>query len=781
MRFKYFLGLIVVGVISCTPDKGNEKKFRLVAGSESGITFRNDLTPSVEFNIFNYMYFYNGGGVATGDLNGDGLVDVYFTSNQNQNKLYLNKGGFKFQDATEASNAGGLNSWATGVTMADVNSDGKLDIYISYIGNYLIYQGRNQLLINEGNDENGVPKFSDKAVSYGLDLVGFSTQAAFFDYDRDGDLDMYMLNHSLHQNGTFGNSNLRYQSHPLAGDKLMRNDGNRFTNVTEQSGIYSSVIGYGLGVVVSDVNMDGYPDIYIGNDFHENDYLYINQGNGKFKDVLEQSMQHTSHFSMGCDFADFNNDAFPDLISTDMLPRDPLILKSSAAEDGYDLYAFKLNYGYNYQFARNTFQLNQHDGTFSEMGLMAGIYATDWSWSALFADLDLDGYKDIFISNGIERRSNDLDYINFITEDSIQMRIQNEMHEKEMNYFKKMPQIKIPNALYINNRDSTFTDKAMEWGLSQPSYSHGTAYADFDNDGDLDLVINNAADEAFLYENLIRKPTDINSSGNGFLQVSFKGSQGNTQGIGSKVFLYQAGKIQVQECMPTRGFQSAVDTKLTFGIGMSESIDSVIVVWPDQKFQTIKSVAKNKLIKVNQKDASGLFSYARFHQEKPLFTNSTTELSISFKHQENKFIEFNRESLIPHMVSAEGPAVAIGDVNGDGLEDLYLGNAKWKLPSMLVQQKSGGFKEVQSKVLDQDSTYEEVDAEFFDADNDGDNDLFVVSGGNEWNNKSVYMQSRLYLNEGSGNFSKVIPIPDIFMTGSTVCAADYDKDGDIDV
>jgi hypothetical protein len=774
---KSVLYLIVVAIISsCT--NTTDKKFRLVKSSESGITFKNELKPTVEFNIFNYMYFYNGGGVATGDLNNDGLVDIYFTANQGTNKLYLNKGNFKFEDITEASGAQGLNGWAAGVTMADINSDGKLDIYVSYLGDYLIYKGRNLLLINEGNDANGIPKFTDRSVEYGLDLVGFSTQAAFFDYDLDGDLDMFMLNHSLHQNGTFGKSDLRYETHPLAGDKLMRNDGNRFTDVTKGSGIYSSVIGYGLGVVVSDVNLDGFPDIYVGNDFHENDYLYVNQGNGTFKESLEKSMQHTSNFSMGCDFTDFNNDAFPDLISMDMLPYDPKILKASAAEDTYEIRDFKLHFGYGYQFARNTLQLNQHDGTFSEIGIFAGVYATDWSWSALGADFDLDGFKDIFIANGIERRSNDLDYINFITIDSVQARLNFDLKEREMEYYKKMPQIKIPNFLFINNRDSTFTNKAMDWGLEQSSYSHGAAYADFDNDGDLDLVTNNAVDEAFLYENLFLTK-DVKPE-NGFIQISLKGKAGNLQGIGAKAILYNKGTVQMLECTATKGFQSAVDTRMTFGIGKESSIDSLIIVWPDKTYQLLKSVQGNQKIEVDQNKASGSFDYSRFHTEKQIFKNATNQLGITYRHKENDFVEFSREALIPHMVSREGPACVIDDVNNDGLDDIFFGNGKWVAPSLYLQQKSGGFKEQPNKLFAADSTYEEVDAAFFDADLDGDKDLFIVSGGNEWFNNSEFMQPRLFLNDGEGNFSVRKKI-DLFLTGSVVRPVDFDKDGDIDV
>jgi hypothetical protein len=708
VNFRVFLLAFIFLGVACSK-RADDMKFRMIPSSETGVKFRNDVKPTLDFNIFNYMYFYNGAGVAVGDLNGDGFVDLYFTANQESNKLYINKGQFHFEDVTEKSNAKGLSGWATGVTMADVNSDGLLDIYVSYLGNHLNYQGRNLLLINTGNDTTGVPQFADKTVEFGLDLIGFSTQAAFFDYDLDGDLDMYMLNHSIHKNGTFGKSNLRYETHPLAGDKLMRNDGNHFIEVTKEAGIYSSVIGYGLGIVISDVNLDGWPDIYVGNDFHENDYLYINLGNGKFQESLEKSMRHTSHFSMGCDFVDFNNDAFPDLISMDMLPEDPFVLKASAAEDTYDLYQFKLNYGYNYQFARNTFQLNQHDGTFSEIGLLAGVSATDWSWSALGADFDLDGFKDIFIANGIERRSNDLDYINFITIDSIQMRIQHDMKEKEVEYYKKMPQIKIPNFLYINNRDSTFTNKAVEWGLDKKSYSHGAAYADFDNDGDWDIVTNNADDEAFICENLFINRTKTELPENRYLKISLKGSLSNPFAYGTKVFLYNKGTMQMLECMATRGFQSSVDTHLIFGTGKEKKIDSIVVVWPDRKYQTLRSVDSNKLLTLKSEDAKGIFDYSRFHNRKKMVQRIDNKLGINFKHRENKFVEFNRESLIPHMVSAEGPACAVSDVNGDGLEDIFLGNGKWAESALYIQQKDGNFKHVSSDVLSQDSIYEDVD------------------------------------------------------------------------
>ena len=776
LRNRFLVLLVAVLAASCG---GEQKRFRFIKSSESGITFRNDLRESLEFNIFNYMYFYNGAGVAAGDVNGDGLLDVYFTSNQGGNKLYLNNGNFKFKDITEAAGVEGFKGWATGVTMADVNGDGKLDLYVGFLGDHLIFKGRNQLFINEGNNADGVPQFTDRAIEYGLDLVGFATQAAFFDYDKDGDLDMFMLNHSIHDNGTFGSSKgLRFKSHPLAGDKLMRNDNNRFVDVTRQAGIYDNAIGYGLGVVVSDVNLDGWPDIYVGNDFHENDYLYINQKDGTFKETLEQSMNHTSRYTMGVDLADFNNDAFPDLISMDMLPENHYILKASAAEDAYDMVEFKLNYGYNYQYSRNTLQLNQHNGTFSEIGRFAGVQASDWSWATLFADFDLDGRKDIFVANGILRRSNDLDYINFITVDSIQMKMKYNMTEKEVELISKMPKIKIANFLYRNNNDSTFTNLATEWGLDQISYSNGAAYADFDNDGDLDLVVNNVNDEAFLYENKTR--SGDKPSGN-FLSIKLEGAPGNTLGVGAKVFLYTGKVMQMQESMPTRGYESSVDYRMNFGTGEIKSIDSLLVVWPDDTFQMLRNVNCNQWLSLKKGDASGVFDYSKFHKDDGIFQVDDGALGLNLKHRENKFVEFNREALIPHMVSAEGPRAAVGDINGDGRDDVFMGGAKWQMNGLYTQTSSGSFTRVHQPVLERDSVQEDVDALFLDVDGDKDKDLIVVSGGNEFYDTSAYMLPRLYLNDGKGKFDKSKGLPPIYFTGSFVSANDFDKDGDLDL
>lgn len=765
---------LILLLVACS---GEEKKFRRVPSSHSGITFTNRLKESVDFNIFNYMYFYNGGGVAVGDLNGDGLPDIYFTANQADNKLYLNRGDLKFEDVTSDAGVEGINGWTTGVTMADVNGDGRLDIYVSNLGKYLIYNGRNQLFINEGNDEQGIPRFVDRAIEYGLDLSAYSTQAAFFDYDRDGDLDMFMLTHSLHQEGTFVKATIRAVPHPQAGDKLLRNDNGHFTDVTAEAGIYGSVLGYGLGVAISDINMDGWPDIYVGNDFHENDYLYINNGDGTFRESLEQSMNHTSRYTMGVDCGDFNNDGFPDVIAMDMLPEDPEILKASVAEDAFDVYNFKLGFGYAHQFARNTLQVNNQDGTFSEIALQSGVAATDWSWSTLFADFDLDGRKDILVTNGIVRRPNDLDYINFIQVDSVQIKL-DKMTTEALTFVDKMPTVRLPNYLFRNNGDSTFNNVAYDWGLSEASYSNGAAYVDLDNDGDLDIVMNNLESEAFIYENRTINKEKGNA---GFLQFVFEGADANKFGVGAKVFLYDSGNLQMQECIPTRGFQSSVDFTLTFGAGQTTNVDSVIVVWPDGRFQMLKNVKTNQRLVLKQSDAQGTFNYERLYYRKPHLLEPVSEPAIPFVHKENKFVEFNREQLLPHMLSAEGPAVAVGDINGDGLEDIFIGGGKWQTGSVFVQNSNQKFVLLDQPVLKADSTYEDVDAVFFDADGDSDLDLFVVSGGNEFSGKSKYRLPRLYLNDGKGSLTKSEDLPEIFLNGSCVAVFDFDGDGDEDI
>ncbi|WP_143959974.1 VCBS repeat-containing protein [Litoribacter populi] len=781
MKSNFSVYIILSILLSCGSKKEEPKDtlFRSISADDSGIHFSNDLEETVDMNIFTYMYFYNGGGVAVGDVNGDGLLDVYFTSNQHENKLYLNEGNLRFRDVTEEAGVGGFNSWTTGVSMADVNGDGLMDIYVSYLGDHLEFKSQNQLFINQGNDENGLPIFRDEAADYGLNLIGFSTQAVFFDYDLDGDLDMFMLNHSVHNNGTFGPSTLRDKTHPLAGDKLLRNDNGRFVDVTAEAGIFSSAIGYGLGVVISDVNLNGYPDIFVGNDFHENDYLYINNGDGTFTNKLNESMMHTSHFSMGVDFADLNNDGFPELFTLDMLPENPKILKASAAEDPYDVYNFKLNYGFTHQFARNTLQLNNGDGTFSEIGLMAGVHATDWSWSTFLADLDLDGYKDIFVANGILRRSNDLDYINFITDEDIQYQLQYELTEKELALIEKMPTIKLPNYVYRNNGNLTFTNMSADWGLDLDSYSNGASFVDLDNDGDLDIIVNNINDKAFVLENRSIN-TDTETSKN-YLKISLKGKSGNNFGVGSKVLTYQGDQFQIQECSPVKGFMSSSDYRLNFGFPQEAPLDSMIIIWPDFSYQILTGVQLNQTLEIDQNDALGRFDYGRFHQQAPLMTEVTDPFGLAYQHTENTFNEFTREPLLPHMLSAEGPAAAVADVNGDGLEDLYLGGAKHQSGQLFLQTTSGKFVLSSQEAFQLDSLNEDVSAVFGDFNGNGHQDLVVVSGGNEFYGKNAANQPRLYFNDGKGNFSKSAEFPTLYLTGSVVAAGDFDGDGDLDL
>jgi hypothetical protein len=758
---------------ACRSAESAPPLFELLQPEETGVTFVNELPETTELNILNYLYYYNGGGVAAGDIDNDGLADLYFTSNLGPDKLYLNKGNYRFEDITERAGVPGPEGWTSGVTMADVNADGFLDIYVSAV-NYLTMHGRNVLYVN-----NGDRTFTDRTKDYGLEHVGYSTQAAFFDYDEDGDLDMYLLNHSTHLERGISSKPQRTPRHPRAGDKLFRNEGKRFVDVSEKAGIYGGVEGYGLGVVASDLNLDGCVDIFVANDFQENDFLYFNNCDGTFTESIGSAMGHTSRFSMGVDAADYNNDLRPDLIVLDMLPDREDILKSSANAESFNVYDLKVKTGYHPQFARNTLQLNRGGERFSEIGYLAGVYATDWSWAPLFADLDNDGDKDLFITTGMYRRPNDLDYINYVSNIEIQktlaMSLPDRITPQNLSLIRKMPQIPLASFAFRNNGNLTFTNQAEAWGLAQSGFSNGAVYVDLNNSGALDLVVSSVNGPSRIYRSRAR------DNGNHYLGVRLQGIGANTAGIGAKVIAVHDGTRQLLEQMPTRGFQSAVEPRLHFGLGATQRIDSLIVIWPDRRFQILTNIGVDQTITLSQRDAAGRYPYAP-RTTNHLFADLTTDADIGFVHRENVFFDYNREPFIPHRLSTEGPALAVADVNGDGLDDIFVGGAKWQPSELLVQQRGGTFRQTNEQVFSADSLHEDVDAIFLDANGDGHQDLYVVTGGNEFWGQEEALRDRLYVNDGRGNFHRDREaVPPIFENGSTVAAGDFNGDGHIDL
>lgn len=773
-NFSFILLVLLLG-FSCVPaEKEGKQLFSLLSPSATHVDFINQLTENDQFNIIQYLYFNNGAGVAAGDINNDGLVDLYFTANQTPNKLYLNKGNLEFDDITDAAGVAGKGDWKTGVTMADVNGDGLLDIYVCQVGSYKTLQGKNQLFINKGN-----LVFKEEAQDYGLDFQGFSTQAAFFDYDGDGDLDMYLLNHSVHSSRSFGDVSLRYDHDSLAGDRLYRNDlvdGKIiFHDVTQDAGIYNSQIGYGLGINVCDINNDGYPDIYISNDFHENDYLYINNKNGTFSEHLTDFIGHTSRSSMGNDIGDINNDGLLDIIVLDMLPDKEKIRKQSGGENDYELFMLKRRKGYNYQFVRNTLQLNLGGGMFSEIGQLAGVSSTDWSWSPLLCDVDNDGLKDLFITNGIYRRANDLDYVKFLTGGNRNLPPKDNSSLTDKELYEKMPLY--PNISYIfkNNGDLTFSNMAKEWGINTRAFSNGSTYADLDNDGDLDLVVNNINEKAFLYRNNASASLD-----NHFLSVVLKGKGLNSRETGARVTIYCGDQIQITEQFATRGFLSATSDVLHFGLGQTAIIDSLRVRWPDLSEQILRNIPADQVITLKSEDAANPSGKAKTeNKENRLFTFSEIA-GLTFNHKEDGYTEFNREKLIPHSLTAEGPPLAVDDVNGDGLDDVFVGGARGQAAVILIQQKNGTFKSHDVPQLTRERNSEDVDAVFFDADGDGDPDLYVVRGGNMLPLGNSLLSDLLLVNNGKGEFTKS-PLPDLSHNGSCVRPGDFDGDGDLDL
>lgn len=767
----------------CASKETMPAAFEVLEASRTGLDFENKLTPTSHFNVFDYMYYYNGAGVGAADFNNDGKIDLFFAANQSDDKLYLNEGGLHFKDVTKEAKIAEDGGWSTGVSVVDINNDGLLDIYICRVGNFKVLKSHNQLLICQGIDKNGVPFYKDEAHKYGLDFSGFSTQAAFFDYDNDGDLDMYLLDHSIHENGTYGPRNeMLAKKNPLSGDHLYKNNGNgTFTDVTDETGIHSSVIGYGLGIGVSDINLDGYPDVYVGNDFHENDYLYINQHNGTFRDELDSSIMHTSRYTMGVDVGDINNDGYPDIVSMDMLPSDPYILKRSAGEDHYDIFNIKLAYGYNYQYSRNNLQLNRRNGMFSEIGLYSGIAATDWSWSPLFMDFDNDGVKDLFISNGIPKRLNDIDYVNYISNDVIQEKLrEGTLDETDMNQTERFPQIKIPDKFYRNQSDLSFEDIQTQIKNNKPTYSNGAVYADFDNDGDLDIVANDIDAAAMFYENKSNDEKD-----KPFLELKLKGPAQNINALGAKILVYANDSIRLYEKYPVHGFLSSIETPVHIGLYKTK-IDSIILVWPDNTYQRIEYQSNKSFDTVTYKTGLPKFNYtyiSAYSQNKtnPV-ENITSKVGLNYLHKENYFQEFNREPLIPRMYSTEGPALAVADVNHDGLDDVFIGSSKWEKSAIFLQQPSGKFFKSMQPALDNDSVYEDIDACWTDVNNDGNIDLVVASGGNEFYGHDEHLKPRVYLNDGKGNFEKLNGAFDsVYLTASCVVPYDFNSDGFTDL
>jgi len=774
-RKKNLLFLITwfVFFISC---HRTDTVFTSLPASKTNIQFENILEKKEGFGILYYLYYYNGGGVAVGDINNDGLPDLYFTANsKGHNKLYLNKGNYEFEDITDKAGVAGTADWCTGATMADINGDGLLDIYVSAVSNAYGLKGHNELFINNGDGT-----FTESSVKYGLDFSGYTVQTVFFDYDHDGDLDCFVLNESQQPHQNIVDTSHRKGFDHNAGDYLFRNDistTGKFTDVTKTAGISQSNLGYGLGLSVADLNNDGWDDIYIGNDFHENDYYYVNNGDGTFTESGAKHFNHYSRFSMGNDIADFNNDGQLDVLTVDMLPPDEKTLKTYGSDEHNDIYDFKITHnGFQPQFSRNCLQRNNGNGkSFSDIGLIAGVSATDWSWSPLMADFDNDGNKDIFISSGIVKRPVDLDYIRFVSNLAATVNRNSSTKYDDMTV-EKMPEGSSYCFMFKGDGNGQFHDIGKNWGLmDKKGFYNGAAYADLNNDGNLDLIVNSLNSKAVIFKN--------NTTGKNHLTISFKGEGMNKFGIGSKAYLFCQGKMQYEQLMLTRGFQSSTEPRLHFGLDQSSVIDSILIVWPNQQYQVIKNVSVNKPLTVLQKEAAGKFEYDQFFPPaKEKLVNITDKIQCNFKHQENDFNDFNIQYLIPHKESTRGPKIAVCDVNKDGLEDFYVCGAKGQPGALMIQQPNGNFVATDTALFKRFAVCEDVDALFFDANGDGYPDLWVVGGGNELPSNGIANADRLYINDGKGHFSfSGDAFQQEYWTKSCIAVADIDHDGDMDV
>ncbi|TNJ45268.1 VCBS repeat-containing protein [Tamlana fucoidanivorans] len=767
LRILLIIGLYAILTLvlhSCStenkPTTTNTKQFTLVDNNHSGIHFKNTVKETLYFNFINYAYIYNGAGVAVGDINNDGLEDLFFTSNQNSNKLYLNQGDFTFEDISAKAQIEDKAGWTTGVTMIDINNDGWLDIYVCKSGALQSHELRkNKLFINQKDNT-----FKEEAAKYGLDHFGFSVQAYFFDYDKDSDLDMYLVNHRADfQNNTVINAKIQAHKEPYHSDQLFRNDGTTFTNVTKTAGVENKA--WGLSASIGDFNNDNLPDIYVANDFLEPDFLYINQGDGTFKDEILKRFKHIAANSMGSDYADINNDLKPDLIVLDMMAEDHIRGKQNMATMSTENFNLIVNSGYHHQYMSNMLQLNNGNGTYSEIGQLAGIAKTDWSWAPLIADFDNDGYNDLFVSNGIENDLSNQDFRNQMREN-----IRNRKKVSLEEAISMMPSEKLSNYMYRNNQNLTFENKTTDWGIDQKVNSCGAIYTDLDNDGDLDLVLNNQSDAVSIYRN--------NANSN-YISFKFEGSDKNTNGLGCTVSVFSQDLQQSKTLFPSRGYQSSVTNKLHFGLGKNTGIDSVIIQWPNQLKQRLEHIEINQTFVVKQGDASKSHSDSNQNPPEWFAPINSESLGINYRQKENQYDDFQHQLLLPQKQSEKGTPIAVGDVNGDTLDDLFIGNAQNAAAALYIQNSDGTFFSSSVSIFNTDKVFEDTDAQFVDIDADGDLDLYVASGGYEIEEESPLLQDRIYLNNGKGLFSKQDVSPNL-MNSKKVVFADWDNDGDQD-
>lgn len=767
---KYFIAVLVMCFLLVGCSKNNSSVstiFNDLESKHSGILFSNDITESHSLNYFTYPYIYLGGGVSAGDINNDGLTDLYFTGNMVENRLYLNKGNLQFKEISIAANVAGDSRWYTGSTMVDVNNDGYLDIYCSVAGKF--EPRSNQLFINQGDNT-----FVERAEEYGLAELGNSIQSTFFDYDKDGDLDVYVANYP----STSFNAPTEYYSYKMnntksiESDKLFKNNGdNTFTDVTVESGLTS--FGLTLSATVADLNNDGWPDLYISNDFSSPDFMYQNNQDGTFTNIIKKATKHTSHFGMGVDIADFNNDGLLDILQVDMDAADNRRAKANMASMNPNLFWANINAGFQSQYMHNTLQLNNgviNEGfpDFSNVSRLAGISSTDWSWGPLLADLDNDGFKDVFITNGTRREINNKDYLK-----KLQTKVDNK--DSLLAWNLAIPSEKIDNFVFKNNGDLTFEKKNKEWGIEFTGFSNGSIYVDLDNDGDLEIVTNNIDAIASVFQNKSAETTN-------YLTLYFKGPAKNPFGIGVKAHVYSGSIEQVQEMTLTRGFQSSIDSKLHFGLGTSKKIDSIKIIWPDAKIQQIHSPKINVLTQIAYSNASVVES-KEVKRTTPLFSAVLdSSLTRLHKHIENYYNDFEKEVLLPHQTSKLGPGIGVGDLNNDGVDDLVIGASSQNTTAVFFQNKEGGFVRLETNVFSLDSSSEDLGVHIFDAENDGDNDIYITSGGNEFSPSSLQLQDRLYINDGNGNFKKeVASLPKMLTSSSRAHSFDFDKDGDLDL